>query len=402
MALTRQINSDTEIRLSNWRNGQTHAERLCASILVVEGFSAVDPQCPLGGPDGLKDVLCEKSGWKYVGAAFFPTDQQDFKEIKKKFLHDLGGVKKNDADGIVFLTNQKLTPGERDELLREALEQSAKAIVYHLERIRLVLDTPAGFGLRLEFLEIPMTAEDQISFFSSWNTGVVGLLQQQADNIREISQKLDNFRRPVHAEVRRLANLFEATRCTSDELMIDGPIPHGGGTVVDAECPATKLLNANGLCMLHRALMNDSPHPDAIGQFRRVQSWIGPPGSTPKTATYVPPPPDKVPFLTEGMLEWWRNGYEDISEADTPMRIHALTEFHHRFVTIHPFLDGNGRISRFLLNQQAGELLQVRKPIVIEDRQPYYGALQAAHGGELSLLTEILTQAIFGTEEYVG
>lgn len=328
------MSQDTEFRLNNWRHGHTHAERLCASILVLEGFSAVDPQCPIGGPDGLKDLLCEKSGWKYVGAAFFPSAQRELREIKKKFLSDLAGVNKNDADGIVFLTNQKLTPGERDELVCEASQHGAKAIIYHLERIRLVLDTPAGFGLRLEFLEIPMTAEDQISFFASWNTSIVGLLLQQAENIREISNKLDNFQGPVHAEVKRLVNLFEATRCIPGDLTPDGPIPHFAGTFFDAECPATKMLNSNGLCMLHRALMYDSPHHNAIGRFRRVQNWIGSPGSTLEKATYVPPPPEKVPILTKEMLEWWRHGYENFSKADVPTKLRSLTEFHHRFVTI--------------------------------------------------------------------
>jgi len=59
---------DTELKLLHWRDGQTKAERLCADLLRLDSFSSVDPQCPLGGPDGIKDVLCEKNGWKYVGA----------------------------------------------------------------------------------------------------------------------------------------------------------------------------------------------------------------------------------------------------------------------------------------------------------------------------------------------
>lgn len=97
--------SDTEIKLKLWRGDQIGAERLAATVLHIEGFSAVDPQCPLGGPDGLKDVLCEKNGWKYVAAAYFPTADQKFKAVQDKFLHDLDGVSKNSAQGIVFLTN---------------------------------------------------------------------------------------------------------------------------------------------------------------------------------------------------------------------------------------------------------------------------------------------------------
>jgi len=47
----------TETVLQDWRYGQVQAERLCAELLYLGGYQLVDPQCPLGGPDGLKDVL---------------------------------------------------------------------------------------------------------------------------------------------------------------------------------------------------------------------------------------------------------------------------------------------------------------------------------------------------------
>src|SRR5690606_33737401 len=122
----------------------------------------------LGGPDGLKDVLCEKNGWKYVAAAYFPTSDKQFKEVQNKFIHDLDGVEKNGADGIVFITNQALTPGERKTLSDIATQKDHKSLLYHLERIRSLLDSPTGYGARLEFLDIDMSREEQLSFFSQW------------------------------------------------------------------------------------------------------------------------------------------------------------------------------------------------------------------------------------------
>ena len=55
--------SDTETALVRFRSGQ----RLRAGLLQISGFSSIDPQCPLGGPDGLKDVICEINAWKYIG-----------------------------------------------------------------------------------------------------------------------------------------------------------------------------------------------------------------------------------------------------------------------------------------------------------------------------------------------
>src|SRR5688572_14359980 len=104
------------MKLLHWRGDQIGSERLAAALLHVDGFAAVDPQCPLGGPDGLKDVICEKNGWKYIAAAYFPGSPVAFADVKKKFVRDLPGVAANGAEGIVFFTNQALTPGERATL----------------------------------------------------------------------------------------------------------------------------------------------------------------------------------------------------------------------------------------------------------------------------------------------
>ena len=63
----------TEWNLENWRKGQVAAERMCLQLLSMEGFTDLYPQCPLGGPDGRKDILCTKNGWEYVAAgSVFP------------------------------------------------------------------------------------------------------------------------------------------------------------------------------------------------------------------------------------------------------------------------------------------------------------------------------------------
>ncbi|MCI2254094.1 hypothetical protein L2D08_06925 [Domibacillus sp. PGB-M46] len=57
----RRINGDeTWNRLREWTKGQTAAERLAGHILNSEGFESIDPSHPLGGPDGIKDIICTK------------------------------------------------------------------------------------------------------------------------------------------------------------------------------------------------------------------------------------------------------------------------------------------------------------------------------------------------------
>ena len=79
------------------------------------------------------------------------------------------------------------------------------------------------------------------------------------------------------------------------------------------------------------------------GEFRRSQNWIGPPGSSLASATYVPPPVDEMKtclFALEDFIH---------ASSDLPPLI-RLGLIHYQFEAIHPFLDGNGRIGRLLIS----------------------------------------------------
>lgn len=78
------------------------------------------------------------------------------------------------------------------------------------------------------------------------------------------------------------------------------------------------------------------------GEFRRSQNWIGRPGSTLATATFVPPPPHQM----DEALSAWEN-YFHAESVEPPLVKIAL--LHYQFEAIHPFLDGNGRIGRLLI-----------------------------------------------------
>ena len=78
------------------------------------------------------------------------------------------------------------------------------------------------------------------------------------------------------------------------------------------------------------------------GEFRRSQNWIGPPGALLADAAYVPPPPAEL-MATLGDLEKFLN-----EPGDLPALVHAAVA-HAQFETIHPFLDGNGRVGRLLI-----------------------------------------------------
>jgi Fic family protein len=111
-------------------------------------------------------------------------------------------------------------------------------------------------------------------------------------------------------------------------------------TAVETATAAT--FDLDDLLDVHRTLMRRSPSPQVGGQVRSEQTWIGGTSYTPCQATYVPPPPDRVPGLMDDLLVYV-NG-----DDHSPLVQAALA--HAQFETIHPFADGNGRTGRALIH----------------------------------------------------
>ena len=112
------------------------------------------------------------------------------------------------------------------------------------------------------------------------------------------------------------------------------------------------------------------------GELRRTQNWIGPAGCTLSEATFVPPPPDVVP-QSLGDLERFLH-----ADSPLPMLV-RIGLAHAQFETIHPFLDGNGRVGRLLITFLLCERGVLAKPVLYlshyfkRHRTAYYEHLQA-------------------------
>ncbi len=113
------------------------------------------------------------------------------------------------------------------------------------------------------------------------------------------------------------------------------------------------------------------------GEYRTTAVWVGRAGATPETATFVPPLPGHIPDL---MRDW--EIFVNDEGCDLPALIQAAL-MHYQFESIHPFLDGNGRIGRLLINLLLMERNRLPLPLLYlssyfeTHREEYYAGLQA-------------------------
>jgi Fic family protein len=127
-------------------------------------------------------------------------------------------------------------------------------------------------------------------------------------------------------DVEEVSNYLRAFRRVQDNLRDPGGLP----------------LSVRLLCDAHRLLLDGARGAGKQpGELRRSQNWIG--GTRPGNAVFVPPPPERVADLLADMERY----IHDASQVLPPLVKIALV--HQQFETIHPFLDGNGRIGRLLI-----------------------------------------------------
>lgn len=128
---------------------------------------------------------------------------------------------------------------------------------------------------------------------------------------------------------------------------------------------------------LHYYLLKDSRGRERDpGKLRATQNWIGPPGSDISNATYIPPKVSDMKLALKQLEKFIKK------EADLPPLIKAGL-IHSQFETIHPFLDGNGRIGRLLITLFLIQSGHITRPLLYpsyyfkQNRTEYYERLQA-------------------------
>ncbi len=127
------------------------------------------------------------------------------------------------------------------------------------------------------------------------------------------------------------------------------------------------------LCNTHRILMDGVRGMNKLpGEIRRSQNWIG--GSRPGNAHFIPPPPEDVAGALEALENWLH-----VDNGLPPLVRIGLA--HVQFETIHPFLDGNGRIGRLLITLLTEHWGLLEQPLLYlslafkRQQQEYYARL---------------------------
>ncbi|MBQ4650123.1 MAG: Fic family protein [Firmicutes bacterium] len=189
-----------------------------------------------------------------------------------------------------------------------------------------------------------------------------------------------------------LSSQIEGTQCTLEDVL-DPDIDENANldvsevvSYVSAMQYAVQRLKTLPVCNrfireVHEKLMENARGSDkSPGEFRHSQNWIGPAGCNIKNARYIPP---NVQDMREAMDELER--YINIDREFDPLIRAAM--IHYQFETIHPFLDGNGRIGRMLILLYLMDQGLLKKPVLYlsyflkQNQQEYYDRMSWVRTG---------------------
>jgi Fic family protein len=249
-----------------------------------------------------------------------------------------------------------------------------------------VVQTPGGYAA---FIPAPLPPD------LTYDSSLVLALSRADAALSELSglgRQLPNPHLLIAPYVRReavLSSRIEGTRASLSDLLLDEAEPEhsADGDVQEVRNYVAALehglerlpalpLSLRLVRELHERLMRGVRGDRATpGEFRRSQNWIGPAGSTPATAPYVPPPP-------EALMECLGNWETFLHGRDRFPDLVQCAVMHEQFEAIHPFLDGNGRVGRLLITLFLVERGRLSQPLLyLSDyieahRQEYYDRLQ--------------------------
>src|SRR4030042_1382300 len=254
------------------------------------------------------------------------------------------------------------------------------------DRMGVIINQPTGYSAF-----IPHKISEK-GIVIKWDSELIRLLSEADRALGELKGTTETLPDPdlfIAFYVRKealLSSQIEGTQCSLDEvLQVDDktselkPVQEvvnyinamNQGLDELKNIPMSlRLINA-----IHKKLLEGVRGKDKNpGEYKRKQNWIGPSGCTLNEAVYVPSPPH---MMLELMGDW-ESYYH--TQKDIPPLIEAAI-LHSYFETIHPYIDGNGRVGRLLITFMLCEKKVLDKPLLYlslffkENRGQYYQLL---------------------------
>lgn len=188
-----------------------------------------------------------------------------------------------------------------------------------------------------------------------------------------LSSKIPNVDLFIGMYIRKealLSSQIEGTQATLDDILDPEAEENKNLNVAEvinyikATTFAMERLNEIPLCnrllkethaVLLSGLRGNDKNP---GEFRHSQNWIGAAGSTLKTARYIPPAPLDMEEAMSDLEKYFHEGNSSLND------LIKIALIHYQFETIHPFLDGNGRIGRLLIALYLHEKAILTAPVL--------------------------------------
>ena len=235
------------------------------------------------------------------------------------------------------------------------------------------------------FIPTPLPPNPPIEMDRELTVVLVGA-HRQLTLLEHLAKRIPNVDMFVSMYVRKealMSSQIEGTQATLEDVfdpMIDENANRDVADVINyikatefalrrmEELPLCNRLLRETHAVLMQGIRGQEKNP---GEFRESQNWIGAAGSTIKTARYIPPMVADMQIALSDLEKYWNSN----DELDVLIQTALI---HYQFETIHPFLDGNGRIGRLLITLFLMEQKELSTPalyisyILKKNRIEYY------------------------------
>lgn len=200
--------------------------------------------------------------------------------------------------------------------------------------------------------------------------------------IKGIKNKTDRIETLTHNANKKIEELIKKT---TSSFNVD---------LTDFVHILTTGISENNIKILHSKIMCEQFPSYLRGVYRKEDAWVGPKDCTKDNCSFVAVAPDKISSEISTFLNDWNQLLIQKDILAIEDKVLKLAYLHHKFLRIHPFHDGNGRISRVIFIAQVFFLENRFITNPFNNKNEYYYALKEADNGDFNRLTRIIANGL--------